>query len=116
MQANLDHENLLMKIGHSVPYGDKIGHFLLFGLLGLLLNIALRFHVLTTKPIKIHWSTAIVLVFAVIEEFTQLSNPHRTFDLVDIIFDGLGVWVMSSDKMVAMVRSKKRHIEWKTKQ
>ena len=33
--ADLDKKNLIMDIGHAVPWGDKIGHFILFGTLAL---------------------------------------------------------------------------------
>ena len=41
-QADLDRKNLIIEIGHHVPFGDKIGHFILFGTLALLINCALN--------------------------------------------------------------------------
>jgi hypothetical protein len=95
-QADLDQENLIMDIGHSVPFGDKIGHFLLFGILALLLNMALGFKQLSIASRRFHLGSILVLVFAICEEFTQLAFETRTFDIVDILFDLFGIGLLSS--------------------
>ena len=85
-----------MDIGHAVPAGDKIGHFSLFGILALLLNITLRFRQINISTRRFHLGSIIVFAFAVIEEYSQLAFSTRTFDLVDMLFDLLGIGILSS--------------------
>ena len=94
--ADLDQKNLIIDLGRSVPFGDKIGHFILFGTLALLLNVALRFKRIHLKLRTFHLGSVIVFAFASVEEFTQLAFSTRTFDLVDMLFDLLGIGLLSS--------------------
>lgn len=81
---------------YSYPYGDKAGHFILYGILALLLNLAF-FRALpdqSPKPIAVKC----VLVLAVLislEEFSQQFFANRTFDLIDLTFSYLGILVFS---------------------
>jgi len=95
-QADLDRDNLIMTIGQAVPFGDKIGHFLLFGTLALLINKALNFRIVRKWNLRFYFGSVIVLTFAICEEFTQLAFDNRTFDFVDMLFDVLGVIGLSS--------------------
>jgi VanZ family protein len=102
-------------VGH-VPYGDKIAHAVLYGVMALLLNYALGFrrvrfptHLPTIHHIKAFSSftykgalgnapyigSIIVLVFATLEEFSQYFIPSRTFDLWDLGADFVGVVLFS---------------------
>lgn len=94
--ADTNHRNFIMDIGHSVPLGDKIGHFLLFGILALLMNTALRFRQVDLRFRTFHLGSLLVFAFAAIEECTQLAFDNRTFDLVDMLFDLLGIGILSS--------------------
>lgn len=96
VQADMDKSNLIMEIGRAVPWGDKIGHFILYGILALLLNIALGFRQIRIRIRRFHLGSVIVFAFAIIEEFTQLSFSTRTFELVDMLFDLLGIGILSS--------------------
>lgn len=83
----------LMNITKKIKYGDKIGHLVLYGLLGLFLNIALRNRMVANSKIPI--GSVIVLVFAIAEEFTQLAFETRTFDFLDMLFDVIGLIIFS---------------------
>ncbi len=96
IQANLDAQNIIMDIGHAIPWGDKIGHFMLFGTLALLINVALRFRQIKLRRRLFHLGSLIVFGFATLEEFTQLAMSTRTFDVVDMMFDLLGIGTLSS--------------------
>jgi len=96
LQADMDKSNMIMDIGNNIPFGDKIGHFLLFGLLALLLNIALRFRLIRLSSRNFHLGSVLVFAFAVCEEFSQLAIDNRTFDFLDMLFDLLGVGILSS--------------------
>lgn len=95
-EADLNKSNYLMAIGHSVPYGDKIGHFLLFGILALLLNMAFKFRQIKVWIRHFHVGSLWVFVFAFCEEISQLAIDSRTFDTIDMLFDLFGIGVFSS--------------------
>lgn len=92
MLADTDHKLQLMKIIEGVPFSDKAGHFILFGLLAGLINLSLRFRRVFVHRWDINLAGLIVLAFAVAEEFSQLAFASRTFDLGDMASDVLGVW------------------------
>ena len=75
----------------SIPFGDKIGHFFLFGTLSYLGNITLKFRILRLGNLKLYIGTAIVLGFVIIEECSQIFIISRTFDYSDLAADILGI-------------------------
>jgi len=95
-------------IGH-VPYGDKIAHALLYGIMALLLNDALNFRrgrllsqhfkplfaIFGVMAITPYIGSTIVLIFATLEECSQYYIPSRTFDLWDLGADFVGVVLFS---------------------
>ena len=83
----------LMKVAEKIKHGDKIGHLVLYGLLGMLLNIALRNRMIHNT--KIPLGSVIVLIFAIVEEFTQLAFETRTFDYIDMLCDVIGLGIIS---------------------
>ncbi|MEM7550558.1 MAG: VanZ family protein [Bacteroidota bacterium] len=103
--ADTNQQNFIMKIGNKVAFGDKIGHFSLFGILSALLNLALRFRTVTLSGFNIYKSSVLVLSFALLEEISQLAFPNRTFDLTDVAFDILGVITFSSKVIIRRIRS-----------
>lgn len=74
----------LINLSHSIEYGDKVGHFLLYGCLSFLANLAFRLKVINLFQIPIFKGTALVLVFVALEETSQFFIPSRTFDLIDM--------------------------------
>ncbi len=89
--ADLGRENLFLSIGEKVPFGDKFGHFFIFGLFFFILN-----HAISAKRVKIgkrniYVASIVVIMLAVTEEFTQIALEQRNFELFDILFDFLGV-------------------------
>jgi len=94
-------------VGH-IPYGDKIAHTLLYGVMALLLNYGLGFRYIQYKSISVGYckgttpyklyiqlGAIIVLTFATLEEFSQYFIPSRTFDLWDLMADFIGVILFS---------------------
>ena len=92
-------------VGH-IPYGDKICHALLYGMMAFLLNYGLGFRrvgFLTHQggqecpPYRwyIPLGSIIVLTFATLEECSQYYIPSRTFDLWDLGADFVGVVLFS---------------------
>jgi VanZ family protein len=75
----------------NLPFGDKVGHFLLMGIFSFLLNLVLNARGFRLGRISFLWGTLIVLAVVTIEEFSQLFVRGRTFDVGDLAADFLGI-------------------------
>ena len=93
--------NFAFKLVGYVPYGDKIAHALLYGMMALLLNNSLGFRRvgipthLGGQECPPYIGSIIVLIFATLEELSQYYIPSRTFDLWDLLADFVGVVLFS---------------------
>jgi VanZ family protein len=78
---------------NRIPCGDKAGHFLLYGILTLLLDLTLlRSKRFGLRPNLLVLRVALTLALLIgIEEYSQQFFAKRTFDLVDLAFSYLGV-------------------------
>lgn len=86
-----DH-NFAFRIIGDIPYGDKLMHALLYGLMAWCLNYGLKFK---TIQFNMQLGSIIVLTFATLEEFSQYYIPSRTFDMGDLLADFVGVVLVS---------------------
>lgn len=75
----------------SLPYGDKIGHFCIFATLTLIINFAFKLRRVSVFKRTFYLGSVVVLIFALLEELSQLMFPKRSFDLVDILADILAI-------------------------
>jgi VanZ family protein len=76
---------------YDIPYGDKVGHVILYGLLALLVNLA-AFQVrgkATTASVAV--VSSIMLCLVSLEELSQLAFPARTVDVWDLAASYVGV-------------------------
>ncbi len=89
-----DYNFAFKMVGH-IPYGDKIAHVLLYGMMAFLLNFGLNFKCIRFFGFPLQLGAIIVLIFAVFEEFTQYYIPSRTFDLGDLLADVVGIILFS---------------------
>ncbi|ALO34530.1 trypsin [Colwellia sp. MT41] len=89
--ANTGQNSVFFQLVARIPYGDKFGHFFLFGLLTLATNIAFRFKSFPLFSRELFLGSILVFIFVVIEEFSQYFIPHRTFDLIDLSADFIGI-------------------------
>jgi polysaccharide biosynthesis protein VpsQ len=82
----------ILRVVNQIPYGDKIGHFLLYGLLTLLIDLALFRSHPDLRPSLIAFRVALILaLFIGLEEYSQQFFANRSFDLVDLAFSYLGL-------------------------
>ena len=72
---------------HRTPGGDKICHFLLAGGFAVAVNWLLHCHSLGSLQL----GTVICLIFATLEECSQIWIPSRSFDLGDMAMNTLGI-------------------------
>ncbi len=93
--ANSGTDTLLFAFVRAVPYGDKIGHFFLYGVLTLILNLALNLKAITLNKRKVFIGSVTVIIFIVIEELSQVFIPIRTVDYFDFLAGGTGIGVFT---------------------
>jgi VanZ family protein len=77
----------------QVPAGDKLGHFVLFGILSFLVNLISRGAGFKLGRIVLLKGSAIVIGVVTAEEFSQLFFRSRSFDLFDLAADLLGIFM-----------------------
>lgn len=77
---------------YDFPYGDKVGHFVLFGMLNFSATLT-SFRALPNRSPKL-LALSIGLILALVigaEEYSQKFFVKRTFDLVDLTASYLGL-------------------------
>jgi VanZ family protein len=78
---------------YTVPYGDKAGHFILTGLLSLLVNLSLLCRKTHLASRDFLLGSLLVGVVVTIEEITQVFFPSRNASLTDLLASYLGIWL-----------------------
>ena len=95
MMANSDQQTIFFTLVKSLPYGDKLGHFFLFGLLTLGVNIGTAFRLVPLYRIRVFLGSLLVLLFVTVEEASQHFIPARTMDGMDLMADIVGITLFS---------------------
>lgn len=93
--ANTGQSSIFFKFVASIPYGDKLGHFCLFGLLTLGVNFAFKLKSFTLISFNIYLGSSLVFLFVLVEELSQYFIPNRTLDAADLIADAVGIITFS---------------------
>ncbi|HSM71696.1 MAG TPA: VanZ family protein [Anaerolineales bacterium] len=93
--ANLDLLDVLGFV-NRIPYGDKAGHFILYGILTLLIDLALfgSHPDISRRLIVLRVALILTLVIG-LEEYSQRFFASRTPDWMDMLFSYLGVLFFS---------------------
>lgn len=82
----------VLRSANGLPYGDKAGHFILFGLLTLFIDLALFRSFLPGRSGLVAIIIGLVLAVLIgLEEFSQQFFADRTFSLLDLAAGYLGV-------------------------
>jgi len=89
--ANTDQKELFTWILKGVPFGDKIGHATLFGLLAFSLNAATNYKHWQFGSVPLYLGSVSVSIFVFVEELSQHFIPSRTMDLNDLLADAVGI-------------------------
>ena len=93
--ADTARPSVFFEVVGRIPYGDKLGHLVLFGTLAWLLNRSLRYRTLSGRPLPLPLGTVLAFLFAAVEELTQLAFRSRNFDLTDLAADLAGITLFS---------------------
>jgi polysaccharide biosynthesis protein VpsQ len=92
---------------YDFPYGDKVAHFLLIGVLALLVSLGFsdrRVRVL--GRFNLLRGSLILAGLVTLEEFSQLFQGARTFSLVDLAAGLAGIYLFG--ELGAALREKKQ--------
>lgn len=79
----------------AIPGGDKAGHFVLMGVFAFLANLSLSCRTVRVAGRSVLLGSLIVLTLITLEELSQSLVPYRSFDLLDLVADYLGVLALS---------------------
>lgn len=92
---------------YDFPFGDKVGHFILFGIFSFTANLALS-GLTDHKAQKSHFIilNAAILAAVTIEEFSQLFLVMRNFSLFDLFsgYAGIVCFAILAQKACAKMR------------
>jgi len=91
-QANMGFDNRILELARGMTHLDKVLHFALFGSFAYELSIALR-KSMRLSGIRIMHGVLVVAIFCLIEECTQMGIATRSFDLIDLGCDLLGIGI-----------------------
>lgn len=89
--ANTGQDMWLFEFTRKVPFGDKLGHFFVFGSLTLMANLASRGSLIRFKFGSIYWGSLAVIIFVTLEELSQYFFAARTLDLFDYLANLIGI-------------------------
>lgn len=81
---------------YHFPGGDKVGHFILFGILSFLLNKSALLMFPQGNTLRIILTSSLLLSIVIgLEEWSQSLFPSRTMSVVDLIASCAGVSVFA---------------------
>lgn len=93
--ANTAQNSVFFEFVASIPNGDKLGHFCLFGLLTLGANFTFKLKCYTLRTFNIYIGSTVIFGFVLVEELSQYFIPNRTLDATDLLADFLGIITFS---------------------
>ena len=94
--ANTGDQSIFFTVVAHVPNGDKLGHVLLFGCLTFFAITGLKFRSVSLGKFRIYYGILAVSTFVIVEEFSQMFIPSRTFDFMDLLANMVGILVSSA--------------------
>ena len=94
--ANMDQFPDWLKRLYDFPGGDKVGHFILFGILGFLLDRSALLLFPERNPARLVLTVSLLLSILIgLEEWSQSLFPARTMSCTDLIASYAGVAVFA---------------------
>lgn len=92
-----------IKMIYRFPNGDRVGHFVLYGILTFLVDVTFPRQVRVGR-LNMFYGSMVIAILGTLEEFSQLYFSYRTFDLVDLTFTLLGI--ACADWLVRFMRKR----------
>lgn len=109
-QADRGQYNFFIMLAASFPYGDKVGHLLIYLTLAILLNVALHFRRLPLGALRPELGSLLVWCYTLLEETSQLWFDSRNFEWLDILANTTGVVLAS----LICRFGQRRYSKWKS--
>jgi VanZ family protein len=91
MAVNLQAAPWLVTIVKKIPGRDLTAHFVLFGGLSLLLNLAFAQSRIRGRELGVPVLSGVLLVVIALEEYSQKMIPRRDFSIDDLLASIAGV-------------------------
>ena len=91
--ANLKWKLSVFKWVSYLPLKDKAGHFLILGVFSFFANLFFEAKKIKIFDFKFLKGSFWVFVFITLEEFSQIFIANRSFDLIDLGANYLGIFV-----------------------
>jgi VanZ family protein len=82
-----------LKFVSAFPNGDRVGHFVLYGILAYLVSAAFPSRWVRVGAWRLPLGAVLAAAMATLEELSQIFIPARTPDLVDSAAGYLGIFV-----------------------
>ncbi|MCI5057725.1 MAG: hypothetical protein MRY83_16540 [Flavobacteriales bacterium] len=98
VSANMGWDFFFFRMVKTLPFGDKISHFLLLGFTSVFVNLILNFKKVDFLGTFVFIGSAVVWTLITLEEFSQLYISTRTFDFIDLISNYIGI--ISADRLL----------------
>lgn len=96
--ANMGYGPNFWSFLNYIPYGDKICHFVLYGLMTVAIEKLFNFKQLGRGAI-------FALLFVIIEEFSQILFSTRTFSIADLFWSIAGVTIFEIIILLKQIKS-----------
>ena len=94
--ADTGHLPRLIDNFYHFPGGDKVGHFILFGILSFLLNRSALALFPDKNPVRLILIVSLILAIMIaLEEWSQVLFPLRTASFIDLAAGYLGVCIFA---------------------
>ncbi len=94
-KADTGQANVFIDLVRPIPFGDKVAHAALYGLLTLGVNASSRYRVFWIGRFACYRGSLAVAVFALMEELSQMYIPARAWDGSDLVADAVGIVLFS---------------------
>jgi VanZ family protein len=91
--ADQQQYQFVFRVVRRTPYADKVGHFVLMGLFSLLVNLTLSCRKIKIGGLYLLLGSVIVALVVTLEEFSQIFVRYRSFDLIDLASDYVGIFL-----------------------
>lgn len=78
---------------NEIPYGDTVGHFVLFGVFSMAVTAGLRFKKISVFSRRLFLGSVITFLFVTTEEISQQFIAVRNFSWLDLSANYLGIFV-----------------------
>jgi VanZ family protein len=98
VMANTETLPSVFEFYRRLPFGDKLGHFVLMGGLCLAANLVLGAKTWKVLGYRLLIGTLLVWAVVSLEELSQLAISSRNFSLTDLLADYAGIF--TADRIV----------------